>query len=106
MDGRRAKQRDISGTDVMTWLLWVFAAAALAWGVESLFGEKESADALIAVMFAIVLVMINQVVSWQRARARRTHDEQIKGLLVEIRNELKKTNGMLTKRKPSQRRRP
>ena len=57
-------------------------------------------------MVAVFLLMINLFVSWQRDRERKEHDEHVGNLLTEIRDELKKANGRLTRRNPSQQRRP
>ena len=103
-DERRAKRVDLPGKDVFMLLLWLLLGVVLTWSVYSFFGNENSADALLPVMFAILLVMIGQAVSWQRDGERRKHERHMEGLLVEIRNELKRTNGHLTRIEPSFRR--
>ena len=55
-------------------------------------------------MFAILLVMIGQRASWQRDGERKKPEKHMEGLLVEIKDELKRTNSHLTRIEPSDRR--
>ncbi len=87
---REVEGQDISRRDLFTFLLWLLAGVALAWAFASSFGNKEDAAALLPVIFAIVLVMINQVAAWQRDMVHRKHEEQVVSLLTEIRDELRK----------------
>ena len=102
--GRDAKRVDLPGGEVIQLLVWLLVGVAFVWAVFSSLGKDGPADALLPVMFAVILVMINQVVSWQRDRERKRHEERMEEMVAEIRKELRKTNSHMARIKPSDRR--
>ena len=87
-----AAKADFSRADVVASLFWLLGAAAIVWALLRSFGEDESADALLPVVFAVILLTISQVASWQADRDRRKHEKKIESLLTDIRDELKKSS--------------
>lgn len=85
-----AAKADFSRADVIASLFWLLAAVAMAWVFMDALGKDEFANALFPVVFAVILLMINQVASWQADRERRKHEKRIEGLLTDIRDALKK----------------
>ena len=85
-----ATKTDFSRADVVTSLFWLLAAVAIAWALMDSFGKDEFANALFPIVFAIILLMINQIASWQADRERRKHEKKIESLLTDIRDELRK----------------
>ena len=73
-------------------LFWILGAAAIVWALLRSFGKDESADTLLPVVFAVILLMISQVASLQADRDRKKHQDRIEGLLSEIRDALKKSS--------------
>ena len=86
-----AAKADFSRADVIASLFWLLAALAMAWVFMDALGRDEFANALFPVVFAVILLMINQVASWQADRERRKHEKKIESLLTDIRDELKKS---------------
>ena len=86
-----ATKADFSRADVVTSLFWLLAAVALAWALMDLLGKDEFADVLLPIAFAVILLMISQIASWQADRERRKHEKKIESLLTDIRDELRKS---------------
>ena len=94
---RRAKREDLISKDVFMLLLLLLVAVAVIWSVYDYFGNENSTVAFLPVFFATLLAMLGLMVSWQRDGERRKHEKHLEGLLVEIRNELKRTSSHLTR---------
>ena len=89
---RSAAKGDFSRADVIVLLPWILVAVALVWALMRMFGEHGSADALLPVIFAVLLLMISQIASSPSDRQRKEHENRVECLLAQIKCELKKAN--------------